>query len=158
MPEIKFYLSDDANNMLTNYKNGDWLLIDDVPTNDIAALKSEYPEEFVVAGQIGTYYVSWNINESILPASSTLKGAEAEAAEAEIRSALALVIDRNYIVNTISQAGSKDDAAECLTITTEGQIVALGKTQSTNIDFENLNTYPNAVYAGYISKYVITVE
>jgi len=45
MPEIKFYLSDDANNMLTNYKNGDWLLIDDVPTNDIATLKTEYPEE-----------------------------------------------------------------------------------------------------------------
>ena len=67
MNEIKFYLSDDANNMLTNYKNGDWLLIDDVPTNEIAALKTEYPEEFVIAGQIGTYYVCWNVNESLLP-------------------------------------------------------------------------------------------
>ena len=67
MNELKFYLSDDANNMLTNYKNGDWMLIDDVPTNEIATLKTEYPEEFVVAGQIGTYYVCWNINESLLP-------------------------------------------------------------------------------------------
>ena len=67
MKEIKFYLSDDAVNMLTNFKNGDWQLIDDVPTNEIAALKTEYPEEFVIAGQIGTYYVCWNINEPLLP-------------------------------------------------------------------------------------------
>ena len=67
MNELKFYLSDDANNMLTNYKNGDWLLIDDVPTNEIATLKAEYPEEFVIAGQIGTYYVCWNVNEKLLP-------------------------------------------------------------------------------------------
>ena len=43
MPTLKFYLSDDANNMLTNFK----------------------PDEFVVAGQIGTYYVCWNINEDL---------------------------------------------------------------------------------------------
>ncbi|MDD7386294.1 MAG: ABC transporter substrate-binding protein, partial [Firmicutes bacterium] len=67
MNEIKFYLSDDANNMLTNFKNGTWQLIDDVPTNEIASLKQEYPTEFVVAGQIGTYYVCWNINEALLP-------------------------------------------------------------------------------------------
>lgn len=67
MNEIKFYLSDDANNMLTNFKNGDWALIDDVPTNEIATLKTEYPEEFVIAGQIGTYYVCWNVNENLLP-------------------------------------------------------------------------------------------
>ena len=67
MKEIKFYLSDDANNMLTNFKNGTWQLIDDVPTNEIAALKVDYPDEFVIAGQIGTYYVCWNINEALLP-------------------------------------------------------------------------------------------
>lgn len=67
MKEIKFYLSDDNNNMLTNFKNGDWQLIDEVPTNEIATLKTEYPTEFVVAGQIGTYYVCWNINENLLP-------------------------------------------------------------------------------------------
>ena len=67
MNEIKLYLSDDANNMLTNFKNGDWLLIDDVPTNEIATLKTEYPDEFVIAGQIGTYYVCWNVNENLLP-------------------------------------------------------------------------------------------
>ncbi len=67
MNEIKFYLSDDTNNMLTNFKNGTWQLIDDVPTNEINALKADYPTEFVVGDQIGTYYVCWNINEPLLP-------------------------------------------------------------------------------------------
>lgn len=105
MDKIEFYLSDDANNMLTNFQNGTWLLIDDVPTNEIANLKANYPDEFVVAGQIGTYYVCWNINEEILPASSSLTGVEAEQAKAEIRNAVALLLDRNYIVEEIGQAG-----------------------------------------------------
>ena len=67
MNELKVYLSDDHNNMLTNFKNGTWQMIDEVPTNEIPALKTEYPDEFVIAGQIGTYYVCWNINEPLLP-------------------------------------------------------------------------------------------
>lgn len=105
MPKIEFYLSDDNNNMLTNFKNGEWLLIDNVPTNEIATLKVDYPEEFVVAGQIGTYYVCWNVNEELLPEGSTLEGAEKAAAEAEIRNAFALLYDRNYIVEEIAQGG-----------------------------------------------------
>ena len=105
MDTIEFYLSDDANNMLSNFQNGSWLLIDDVPTNEIANLKTQYPDEFVVAGQIGTYYVCWNINEDILPADSGLTGVEAENAKAEIRQAIGLLYDRNYIVEEIGQAG-----------------------------------------------------
>ena len=105
MDTIEFYLSDDANNMLSNFENGSWQLIDDVPTNEMARLKEQYPDEYVVAGQIGTYYVCWNVNEEILPATSTLKGEEAEAARAEIRAAIGLLFDRNYIVEEIGQAG-----------------------------------------------------
>ncbi len=66
MNEIKNYLSDDANNQLTNWKNDTWQMIDDCPTNDIATMKVEYPDEFTVVGQIGTYYVNWNINMDLL--------------------------------------------------------------------------------------------
>ena len=105
MNDIAFYLSDDANNMLSNFKNGTWKLIDDVPTNEIPALKKDYPTEFKIEGQIGNYYVCWNINEDILPADSKLTGAEAEQAKAEIRSAISLLFDRNYIVEQIAQGG-----------------------------------------------------
>ena len=105
MQTINFYLSDDANNMLTNFQNGSWQFIDDVPTNEIATLKSSYADEFVVAGHLGTYYVCWNINEDILPASSTLTGTEKVEAESEIRNAISLLLDRNYIVEQIAQGG-----------------------------------------------------
>ncbi|MBQ7460130.1 MAG: peptide ABC transporter substrate-binding protein [Oscillospiraceae bacterium] len=105
MDKIEFYLSDDSNNMVANFKNGTWQLIDDVPTNEMASLKAEYPDEYIVAGQIGTYYVCWNVNEDILPADSGLTGVEAENARADIRSAISLLFDRNYIVEEIGQAG-----------------------------------------------------
>ena len=105
MNDIAFYLSDDSNNMLSNFKNGTWKLIDEVPTNEVTALKEQYPDEYYVEGQIGNYYVCWNINEEILPADCGLTGAEAEAAKAEIRNAIALLFDRNYIVEEIAQGG-----------------------------------------------------
>ena len=138
MDEIVFYLSDDANNMLSNFKNGEWLLIDDVPTNEIAALKTEYPDEFKIAGQIGTYYVCWNINEEILPAGSDLTGAEAEAAKAEIRNAIALLFDRNYIAEEIGQAGQVPASS----------FVAMGMTDADGSEFYK-NAGDNADFDGY---------
>ncbi|MDD2426877.1 MAG: peptide ABC transporter substrate-binding protein [Eubacteriales bacterium] len=105
MDTIEFYLSDDSNNMLANFKSGAWQLIDDVPTNEISSLKEEYPDEFFIQGQIGTYYVCWNVNANILPAGSDLTGVEAEMAQAEIRNAISLLFDRNYIVEEIAQGG-----------------------------------------------------
>ena len=105
MDVLECYLSDDDNNMLANFENGAWQLIDSVPTSEIASLKEKYSTEFVVASQIGTYYACWSVNKEILPASCKLTGAKAEAARAEIRNALGLLLDRNYIVNEIGQAG-----------------------------------------------------
>lgn len=105
MKTINFYLSDDSNNMLANFKNGTWQMIDDVPVDEMKALERDYPTEYVVAGQIGTYYVCWNINVDILPKDSTLTGTAAEAAKAEIRNAISLLFDRNYLVDAIAQGG-----------------------------------------------------
>ena len=139
MDEIKFYLSDDANNMLSNFKNGDWLLIDDVPNEEIPALKVQYPNELVVAGQIGTYYVCWNINEDILPAGSGLTGEKAEAAKAEIRNALSLVLDRNYICEEIGQAGQVPASS----------FVAMGMTNADGSQFYQTAGGTDKAYYGY---------
>ncbi len=143
MDKIEFYLSDDANNMLSNFKNGDWLLIDDVPTAEIATLKAEYPTEFVVAGQIGTYYVCWNVNADILPADTTLTGVEAENARAEIRNAIALLFDRNYIVREIGQAGQVPASS----------FVAMGMTDADGSEF-----YKNAGSADFTGYYDVSEE
>ena len=138
MPKINFYLSDDANNMLANFKNGTWQLIDDIPTNEIATLKDEYPDEFKVTGQIGTYYVCWNINEDILPADSGLTGAEAEAAREEIRKAVGLLFDRNYIVDDVAQGGQVPASS----------FVAMGLTDADDTEFY-MNAGHAVEYYGY---------
>ena len=138
MPQINFFLSDDANNMLTNFKNGDWQLIDDVPTNEIASLKAEYPDAFKVTGQLGTYYVCWNINEDILPADSGLEGAEAEAARQDIRNAISLLFDRNYICESVAQGGQVPASS----------FVAMGLTDADGKEFYQ-NAGHNDGFAGY---------
>ncbi len=139
MDEINFYLSDDANNMLANFRNGDWLMIDDVPTAEIAALQVEYPTEYFVGSQMGTYYVSWNVNAEILPEGCELTGDEAEAARAEIRNAIGLLYDRNYIVTEIGQAGQQPASS----------FVALGLTDADGIHQFYEVAGPSDEYAGY---------
>ena len=138
LDELKCYLSDDSNNMLANFENGDWLLIDDVPTAEIANLKVNYPTEFVIAGQIGTYYVCWNVNEEILPEGCELTGVEAEAAKAEIRNALGLLFDRNYICEEIGQAGQVPASS----------FVAMGLTDADGSEFYK-NTGVSEEFVGY---------
>ncbi|MBR3909470.1 MAG: peptide ABC transporter substrate-binding protein [Clostridia bacterium] len=122
---LKCYLSDDANNMLTNFQKSDWLMIDDVPTNEMANLAKDYPDEYKVVGQIGTYYVNWNVNESILPKDSKLTGVEAEKAQAEIRAAIGLLFDRHYICDEFGQAGQVP----------AGSFVAMGMTEPDGSEF-----------------------
>ena len=142
MGKINFYLSDDANNMLTNFKNGSWQLIDDVPTNEMANLKTQYPDEYKVTGQIGTYYVCWNNNTELLPSTSTLTGKEKADAEAEIRRAFALIIDRNYIVDSISQGGEVPASS----------FVAMGLTDADGSEF-----YKNAGHeSGFTGYYNVS--
>jgi len=143
LDELKCFLSDDSNNMLANFENGDWLLIDDVPTAEIANLKVNYPTEFVIAGQIGTYYVCWNVNEEILPEGNTLTGAEAEAAKAEIRNALGLLFDRNYICEEIGQAGQVPASS----------FVAMGLTDADGSEFYK-NTGVSEEFVGYYNTSV----
>jgi oligopeptide transport system substrate-binding protein len=146
MDKIEFYLSDDANNMVANFKNGTWQLIDDVPTNEMETLKKEYPEEYVVAGQIGTYYVCWNIGEDILPEGSGLTGNEAELARAEIRSAISLLFDRNYIVEEIGQGGQVPASS----------FVAMGMTNPDGTQF--YKTAGHNDFEGYINVSKDAVE
>ena len=144
MDKIEFYLSDDDNNMLSNFQNGSWQLIDSVPTNEIANLKTQYPDEFVIVGQIGTYYVCWNINEEILPIAGSMDPVAAENARAEIRNAISLLFDRNYIVNDISQGGQVPASS----------FVAMGMTEPDGSEF-----YQNAGYStDYVGYYDVSED
>ena len=155
MDKLECYLSDDSNNMLTNFQNGSWQMIDDVPVNEIPNLKASYPEEFVVAGQIGTYYVCWNVNENILPADSTLTGAEAEAAEAEIRNAMGLLFDRNHICEQIAQGGQVPASSFVPMGMTNPDGTQFYQTSGDNADFDG---YYNVASEAFQDNYTTAIE
>jgi len=107
MEQITFYLSDDDVSILSNFLNGTYDFIDSVPNEEIGNLKVDYPDEFVIAGQLGTYYVIFNNNADLLPSkvSKDMTAEEVALANQEVRLALSLLFDRNYIVDEIGQAG-----------------------------------------------------
>ncbi len=156
MDKINFHLSDDANNMLANFNNGSWQMIDDVPTNEIANLKQN--KEFVIAGQIGTYYVCWNVNENLLPATSTLTGVEAEAAKAEIRTAMGLLFDRNNIVENISQAGEVPASSFVAMGMTNPDGTEFYKTAGDNADFDGYFNVANDAFTANFNSAVETLK
>ncbi len=131
--KLVFAFNDDDTSLLANYKNGDYLFIDSVPNNEIASLQEEYKDEFFVEGQLGTYYVSMNVNDPALKDFN-------EEEKVKIRQALGLMIDRNYVVAEIGQAGQVPAAG----------FVAMGLTEPDGKEFIEKNG-PNGDGAGYFS-------
>lgn len=98
MKELHFMLSDDMTAVYAAYNSGDLDFIDDVPTDEIASAKKT--DEFHVIDTLGTYYVAFNVN------SEMFEGKTAEEAS-KMRQAISLMIDRNYIVDTVAQTDQK---------------------------------------------------
>ena len=98
--KLTFALSDDDDNQLANYKKGDWKFIDSVPNAQIPELKKG--KDYHVNGQLGTYYLIFNVNDKTLNRFLTN-----EADTAKFRKALGLMIDRDYICEEIGQAGQE---------------------------------------------------
>lgn len=96
MDSLEFMLSADDTATYAAYNNGDLDFIDSVPADETAtAMQSD---EFHIIDQLGTYYVGFNVNDSMFD------GKTPEQA-AEMREAISLLIDRQYIVDNIAQTG-----------------------------------------------------
>ena len=93
-------LTSDDVSAYTAYQNGDLDFIDTIPTAETEAAKKT--DEFYTVDNLGTYYAGFNINSKIY---SDL-GLDAEQA-AKFRHAICLLIDRQYIIDTIAQGDQK---------------------------------------------------
>ncbi len=85
---LKFVLMEDSNAAYSAYQTGEVLLIKDVPTEEIPSLKDN--AEFHVEPIIGTYYLSVNTEREPFN-------------NADVRKALSLAIDREYVAGTLMQ-------------------------------------------------------
>ena len=86
---INFVLMEDKNTMLAAFKNEEILFADDLPSEEIEAMKDNglYIEE-----QLGTYFLCLNVKE---------KGLD----NVKVRQALSLAIDRDFIVEEVAKGG-----------------------------------------------------
>ena len=96
--ELHFMLSADDTAILAAYQAGNLDFIDSVPNGEIDNLKSL--PDFHVVNNLGTYYVGFNVN------SKMFDGKTPEQAS-KMRRALGLLIDRQYIVDTIGKTGQQ---------------------------------------------------
>lgn len=85
---IKWNLIEDANASYSAYQTGEVLMIKDVPTEEIPSLTGN--SDFYVDPIIGTYYLSLNLNREPFN-------------DVNVRKALSLAIDREYVAGTLMQ-------------------------------------------------------
>lgn len=87
---IRFTLLDDANAILAAYNSGELQFIEELPVDEVA--------NYLVSGDlkivdyIGTYYVCFNTEDEVF-------------SDPKVRKAFNLAIDRNYIVENVTQTG-----------------------------------------------------
>ena len=112
---INFLLLEDSSASFAAYNSGTAVLIKDVPTEEIPSLtKVEDGGDYYVDTILGTYYVS--MNDAIAPFN-----------DINVRKALNLAIDRDYIANVIMQG----------TYTPAYNFVGPGVTDASGMFFDN---------------------
>jgi len=87
---IKFVLIEDDNARLAAYNSGELAFMRQPPNDEIEALRNN--PEFTIFGQLGTYYISFNVEKPGLD-------------NPKLRQALTLAIDRDYITKNIGKGG-----------------------------------------------------
>lgn len=95
LEKIQFMLSSDDTAIWNAFEDGSLQFIDTIATDMMATAKEK--EEYHNIPTLGTYYAGFNVNSELF-AGKTVQQA------ADMRKAMTLLIDRQYIVDTIAQA------------------------------------------------------
>ena len=95
LEKVQFMLSADDTAVWNAYEDGSLQFSDTIPTDMMETAKER--EDFHKIPTLGTYYAGFNVNSELF------KGKTVQQA-ADMRKAINLLIDRQYIVDTIGQA------------------------------------------------------
>ena len=85
---LKFVLMEDANAAYSAYQAGEVSMIKTLPTEEIPSLRNT--DDFKIGSTMGTYYISFQTQKEPFN-------------NADVRKALSLAIDRDYVANTVMQ-------------------------------------------------------
>lgn len=98
LDKINFMLSADDTAIYNAYKDGSLQFIDTIPTDEITNVKDN--DDFYIVPNLGTYYAAFNVNSKLF------EGKTPEQA-ADMRHAFSLLIDRQWIVDSVGQTGQE---------------------------------------------------
>lgn len=87
---ITFQLMDDANAIYSAFRSGTLQFIEEVPVDEVESLLAN--DELHIVDYLGTYYACFNVQKAPFD-------------DARVREAFSLVIDRNFIVEKVTQTG-----------------------------------------------------
>ncbi|MCL2166257.1 MAG: peptide ABC transporter substrate-binding protein, partial [Clostridiales bacterium] len=112
LDSLTFALSDDNDAMFANFENGTYQFMRNIPVAQIPILKeTRLNRDFFIGDYIGTYYLEFNVEYSFKPGLTSAGKSAADWAgwtpeqNAQVRRALGLLIDRNFIIEEVTQAG-----------------------------------------------------
>lgn len=111
---IDLDIIEDQNTAWQKYEGGEYDILVDVPTAVVAQFKANNDPQLNIGSQVGTYY--YNVNPAVKPFNNV-----------KVRKALSMALDREIIVNNITQGGQ---------IAAEG-VVPYGLKDETGKDFRD---------------------
>ncbi len=95
---LRFDFTNDPDEALNGFLQGRYALADALPSEQLLKLREEHAEAYHTAPKLGTYSLCFNLNDPALAAFT-------EEERVQIRTALSLLIDRDYICEAIAKAG-----------------------------------------------------
>lgn len=133
LTEINFMLSSDDTAIYNAFKDGSLQFTDTIATDMMATVKDT--PEFHKIDTLGTYYCGFNVN-------SDLFAGLTEEQAAGMRKAFSLLIDRDYIIEAIAQAGQEP----------ANTFIPTGMADGNGGEFrvnDDAYTYPDEEHVGY---------
>ena len=95
------YLSEDNVAILTAYENNTVQYIQSIDPAEFARLNKTYPGELVMADNLGTWYLLFNVYKDVSPLGKQLTVQE----QSKVRFALGQMVNRSELVTNVTQGG-----------------------------------------------------
>lgn len=99
-----FDFTDDPTEAVEGFLQGRYAMVNSLPSDQLQFLRENYAEDYHTASRLGVYSLCFNMNDPALKDFT-------EAERVQIRKALSLLIDREYLCEAIAKSGQIPAAA-----------------------------------------------
>lgn len=95
---LRFDFTDDPTEAVEGWRSGRYAMISTLPSEELQTLRQTYADDYYTASRVGVYSLCFNLNDPALKDFT-------EVERTQLRQALSLLIDRQYICDAIAKSG-----------------------------------------------------